>query len=65
MNDIPSPLSIMLVEERLENLKRERASDLLPLHARSRLQFPPLRRTIGLTLIRAGRVLASMQLNGV
>jgi hypothetical protein len=65
MNDIPSPLVIMLVEEYQRELRRVHPVNP-PARARRRtLQFPLLRRTIGLTLIRTGRVLAGAQPNGV
>lgn len=65
MNDIPSPLTIMLAEEHLRDFVRERNVWPAQPKIRRTLHFNPIRRTIGLTLIRTGRVLAGAQLNGV
>lgn len=65
MNDIASPLSIMVAEEHLRSLGRMNAGYPRAFPTSSRLHFPPLRRTIGITLIRTGRVLAGAQPNGV
>jgi hypothetical protein len=65
MNDIPSPLVIMLAEEYFRDLGRRRDRQQLTPTMRRTLHFQPIRRTIGLTLIRTGRVLAGAQLNGV
>lgn len=65
MNDIPSPLVIMLAEEYLRDVRRRHDTQPTTSATRQTLQFPPIRRTIGLTLIRTGRVLAGAQPNGV
>lgn len=65
MNDVPSPLVIMLAEEYLRDLRRGRYGQPLNPATRRTLHFNPIRRTIGITLIRTGRVLAGAQPNGV
>lgn len=69
MNDIPSPLMTMLADERRNDFVRG-AGKYASRHEQragraDTLRFPTVRRTIGLTLIRTGRVLAGAQLNGV
>ncbi|MBA2451920.1 MAG: hypothetical protein H0V47_02025 [Chloroflexia bacterium] len=65
MNDIPSPLVIMHAEEYLRDLERRHGGQPRRPEMRRTLHFPPIRRTIGLTLIRTGQVLAGAQPNGV
>jgi hypothetical protein len=65
MNDIPSPLTIMLAEEYLLDLRRKHDGQSPKPAMRRTLHFLPIRRTIGLTLIRTGRIMAGAQPNGV